>query len=184
MIEMIPKLLVFIGPSGAGKSTIMRELSVMDPKFQLATVYTTRPIRSGEYEKISASEDEIGILMNKNQLVNLNEIHGNKYGPSRLDIERNLSKGMWPMLDWAPDRINQLTELFPDQTVVIFVEPPSEEILVRRLTNRNQPDRISGAVDEYRRFLNGEFQYDFCVQSEEGFPNAAAQAVQEYLGEI
>ena len=178
---MTGKLLIITGPSGAGKSTLIRELSKIDDRFRSVRVYTTRPLRASETEKQTVSDEVLSEMLVRGELVNINELHGYKYGPSRADIEEQLQVGNVPMIDWAPDRVSQLTKLFPNQTFVVFLQPPSRQILEERLRATNRTDRLTDSLAQLDALKRDEYTYDLLLTSTNGNIESMAARVRQVL---
>ncbi|MBM4191391.1 MAG: hypothetical protein FJ200_04275, partial [Gemmatimonadetes bacterium] len=67
------------------------------------------------------------------------EVHGQRYGTLRSEVERILASGRHVILDIDVQGARQVTAAFPD-AVTIFVVPPSVEVLVARLLGRKSED--------------------------------------------
>lgn len=68
------------------------------------------------------------------------EVHGNFYGTLRSEVERVLETGQHVLMDIDVQGARQFHAAFP-QTVLIFVLPPSGEVLKSRLTGRKSEDQ-------------------------------------------
>lgn len=80
-------------------------------------------------------------------------VHGNMYGTLRSEIERVLGSGRHVVMDIDVQGARQLASAFP-QSVLIFILPPSAEVLLDRLKGRGSEDaarlkrRLESAVTE------------------------------------
>lgn len=68
------------------------------------------------------------------------EVHGQYYGTLRSEVERVLASGRHVLMDIDVQGARQFHAAFPD-TVLIFVLPPSGEVLTSRLAGRNSESR-------------------------------------------
>jgi guanylate kinase len=68
------------------------------------------------------------------------EVHGNFYGTLRSEVERVLQTRRHVLMDIDVQGARQFHAAFP-QTVLIFVLPPSGEVLKARLSGRKSEDR-------------------------------------------
>ena len=68
------------------------------------------------------------------------EVHGNSYGTMRSEIQRVLNAGKHVLMDIDVQGARQFHVAFPD-TVLIFVLPPSGEVLKSRLSARKSESR-------------------------------------------
>ncbi len=134
-------VIVLSGPSGVGKTTIGKK--VLEDE-ELASVikkvptFTTRPPREGEVDGedyIFVSKTEFAIEMAAGNLLEWVEIFGNFYGTSRKVIKDILMAGKSPMLIIDVRGGSYVKKNFED-VLDIFIMPPSEEVLRRRLKAR------------------------------------------------
>lgn len=68
------------------------------------------------------------------------EVHGSFYGTLRSEVTRVLSTGRHVLMDIDVQGARQFHAAFPD-TVLIFVLPPSGEVLTTRLAGRKSESR-------------------------------------------
>ncbi len=139
---MSSKLIILSGPSGVGKTTIGKKL-LEDPQISVhvrkVPTYTTRPPRPGEVEGedyIFVTKTEFAMELSSGNFLEWVEIFGNFYGTSRREIEKIWQKGLIPLLIIDVRGAKYIKSLYPDRTLSIFVMPPSEEELRKRLSQR------------------------------------------------
>ncbi len=132
-------LTVISGFAGAGKGTIVKSLLNKYPSdYYLSISATTRPPREGEQdgrEYFFHTKEEFEELIQKNGLIEWAEYVGNYYGTPRGYVEEQLSAGHNIILEIERQGAFRVRELFPD-AMLLFVTPPSIEILRERLTGR------------------------------------------------
>ena len=131
-------LLVVSAPSGAGKTTIVKEILRAYPTFGLSVSATTREKRRGEvdgkdYFFLSRSEFERKIAAG--DLVEHEEIYSNYYGTLKIEVENALSNGRDIVFDVDVNGGLSIKAKFPE-AILVFIKPPSIEILRRRLKGR------------------------------------------------
>ncbi len=138
-------LLVISGPSGSGKTTIARAVERrLDGAFSVSA--TTRPKASGEksgrdYEFLS--EQEFRALIEQGALLEYAQVYGNHwYGTPREPVQRRLDEGRLVILDIDVQGGLQVKRAMPE-ALLVFVLPPSDEELLRRLRNRGRDDEAS-----------------------------------------
>ena len=89
-------LLIISGSSGVGKNTIIEELKKRYPEqFKQFASFTTRQIRPGEVEGVNyfyVSRDEFLDMVERGDICEYEESHGNFYGCSLESIKRQHSK--------------------------------------------------------------------------------------------
>jgi guanylate kinase len=132
-------LIVLSAPSGTGKTTIARALMQDVETLRFSVSATTRPQRNGEengsdYHFLSREEFERRI--EQNDLVEYEEIFGNLYGTLRSETKLALQRGEHLLFDVDVKGGLSLKESYPNDTVLIFVKPPSLEELKARIENR------------------------------------------------
>lgn len=130
-------LTVISGFSGAGKGTIMKELIAKYPYF-LSISATTRAPREGEEngrEYYFHSREEFEQMIADGALIEWAEYVGNYYGTPKQAVEQQLVEGKNVLLEIEMQGGMLVKEQFPD-AVMIFVAPPSAEILKERLVGR------------------------------------------------
>ena len=159
-------LFVFSGPSGVGKGTICNEL-VKCGDALLSVSMTTRAPRSGEIEGESyyfVSREEFDKTVENGGLLEHCEIYGNCYGTPKGPVLEQLKKGKDVILEIEMQGAMQVKKNYPD-AVLVFVLPPSLEVLKERLLKRGTESeeqlhtRLMSAADEIEKLRD----YDFYV---------------------
>lgn len=133
------KLIVISAPSGAGKTTLCQKLLRDFPELILSISSTTRAPRGQEKEGVEyffLSKDEFEKEIQKGRFVEWAQVHGNYYGTSKTVIESALHSGRAVLLDIDVQGAESLKNSYPEKAVLIFIAPPSIEILETRLRSR------------------------------------------------
>lgn len=132
-------LVLLVGPAGVGKGTIVKRILATSDRFTLSVSATTRPPRPGEVDGVHyhfVSHDEFQRLIAEDLLIEWAEVHGQHlYGTPKSEIDRAARAGVHLILEIDVQGAFQVMERFSD-AVDIFIEPPSFEELVERLTGR------------------------------------------------
>jgi guanylate kinase len=145
------RLVVLSGASGSGKSTIVHRLiEKAGPAVQRSISATTRSPRAGEehgrdYQFVSPEEFE----RLRDDLLESALVHGSWYGTPAEPVRRALAKGVCVILVIDVQGGLQIREKVPN-ALLIFVEPPSPEVLESRLRSRGTDDEATIA----RRLTN------------------------------
>ena len=153
-----PGLLIFIsGPSGVGKSTVCKRLASVLPA-DFAVSATTRPGKpqdafAKKYQFVD--EPDFRRLLEAGEFLEYAYKFDNWYGTLRKPVESGLAAGHTILLEIDVQGAMQVRRLFP-QAMGVFILPPSEEDLVKRLRERARDDeptilrRLTEAHQEIR----------------------------------
>ena len=138
-----PGLLVVIsGPSGVGKTTIVHRVrEEFNAVFSVSA--TTRPKSDAEIEGQDyyfISSDKFSEKIDKNEFLEHAEVFGcHRYGTLRKPVQDTLERGEIILLDIDVQGGIQVRNNMP-QSVRIFILPPNEQELLRRLESRGRDD--------------------------------------------
>ena len=161
-------MLVLSSPSGAGKSTISRALLEREPELTMSVSATTRPPRPGEKDGKDyyfLDKDKFHTMVENDEFLEHATVFDNSYGTPRGPVEESLSSGRDVLFDVDWQGTQQLHGKARHDLVRIFILPPSQEELERRLRTRAQdPEdvikkRMSKAADEMKHYE----EYDYIV---------------------
>ena len=133
------KIFVVSAPSGCGKTTLCKKLLKDKLKLCQSISITTRPPRRGErngadYFFISA--EEFIRIIDAGELLEYEENFGFLYGTPKKAVEDLLQKGRNVLLSIDVKGAMNVRKSYPQNSVLIFVMPPSMEELKKRLESR------------------------------------------------
>ena len=163
-------ILVLSSPSGAGKSTLARQLLADDdlPTPKLSVSVTTRSRRPSEIDGTHYHFiDEVSFLQRRDQgaLLEWADVHGNYYGTPREPVERALANGHVMLFDIDWQGTEQVRAAMPEDTVTVFILPPSFEELRARIVRRaeDKPDVIEKRLENARSEMTHWRDYDYVI---------------------
>ncbi len=154
--------IVFVvsAPSGTGKSTLVSALVKRDDRLDFGVSVTTRPRRRAEVDGKAyrfLSVEQFMELRDAGSLLEWAGVFGHFYGTPMSAIESARVRGRDVVLDIDVQGASSLREKLPD-AVTVFILPPSQADLRRRLTGRStDPNeaierRLSEAAREVEQF--------------------------------
>ncbi|MBO4213514.1 MAG: guanylate kinase [Lachnospiraceae bacterium] len=170
-------LVVFSGFSGSGKGTIMKKLIENHSDiYALSVSATTRNPREGERDGIEyffKTVPEFEELIKNNMMLEYANYAGNYYGTPKEYVEKKLDEGYDVILEIETQGALKVKAQYPD-TLLMFVTPPSADILYERLKGRgtetdeviakrmNQANVEAKVIDQYDYLVIND-DIDECV---------------------
>jgi guanylate kinase len=166
-METPGNLFVVAAPSGAGKSSLVKALLELDSHLQVSISHTTRAPRGQEQhgrEYWFVSPEEFAGMVERKEFFDWAEVHGNRYGTSRLAIEARLMAGEDVVLEIDFQGALQIKQLFP-YAVLIFILPPSWKELEQRLKRRGEdhPEVIATRLENARIEVAQARHFDYVI---------------------
>ena len=162
---MNPFPLILSSPSGGGKTTIARMLLERRPDVGYSVSCTTRTARPGEQngkDYFFLSKEDFEARRVRDEFAESAVVHGNLYGTLRSEVKRVLASGRHVIMDIDVQGARQFATAFPE-SVLVFLLPPSTDVLIDRLRARQTEDhgkllvRLRSAREELREV--GRYQY-------------------------
>ena len=133
------KLFLISGPSGVGKTVLCNE---MVKRFAPNVVYsisaTSRPPRGQEkdgQEYFFCLKSEFQTAIESDRFAEWACVHGNYYGTPRVFLQEQMDRGKFVILNIDVQGARKIRDQYPE-SVMIFILPPSIEILEKRIRNR------------------------------------------------
>ena len=162
---MRPFPIILSSPSGGGKTTIARALMARRTDLGYSVSCTTRQPRPGEEDGRDyyfLSPGEFIARRAAGDFAEWAEVHGRMYGTLRSEVERVLAQQRHVIMDIDVQGAALFARAFP-QSVLVFVLPPSAEVLLARLRGRSTENasslvtRLRSALEEIAQV--GAYEY-------------------------
>ncbi len=177
------KLIVFTAPSGAGKTTIVRYLLEKYDHLAFSISATTRGKRINEEDGKDyyfISEEKFRKLIDEGAFLEWEEVYpGVFYGTLKSEIERLWSKGKDVVFDIDVKGAANIKKAYADCCYVVFVKPPSLEVLIKRLVDRETEteESLNTRIAKLKEELAYAHTFDYCLLND-GLEDAFRQAEQ------
>jgi guanylate kinase len=166
-----PFLLVLSAPSGGGKTTIAKMLLQGRDDLGYSVSATTRAKRPNERDGVDyhfLTRAEFERRLKAGEFIESATYAGELYGTLKSEIERIFSEGRHAVLDVEIEGARQIRRNFRN-SLLLFVLPPSADVLLSRLKGRNTEDpsvlrqRVMRAAEE----LAVVSEYDYAIVNED-----------------
>jgi len=166
------KLIVFSAPSGSGKTTIVRYLlSKPELNLDFSISAASRPPREEEVDGKDyyfLSLENFKKKIKNDEFLEWEEVYrDNFYGTLKTEIDRIWASGKNVIFDIDVVGGLDIKQIYPEQTLAVFVKPPSIEELKIRLKKRKteSEDKINMRVAKASIELATAPQFDFIIEN-------------------
>jgi guanylate kinase len=178
------KLIVFSAPSGSGKTTIVRHLlGKEDLNLEFSISAATREARGEEVsgkDYYFMSLEQFKKHIKAEEFVEWEEVYrDNFYGTLKSEVERIWALGKNVIFDIDVAGGLRIKSKFPEETLAVFVKPPSVDELKRRLKERSteSEDKINMRIAKASVELATAPQFDVIIKNYD-LPVALEEAYQ------
>lgn len=170
-LERRALLCVISAPSGGGKSAVLQEILTRVPDLHYSISYTSRPPRGHEVDGKDfhfVNRAKFEEMIAAGAFYEHAEVHGNLYGTSAEVIETMLGERRDVAMDLDVQGGLNVKKRLPE-SVLIFLMPPSMEVLEQRLRGRETDDeeQICLRMENAKREIEHWNQYDYVVMNED-----------------
>lgn len=157
-------LFIIAAASGTGKTSLASALADSLNDVRISISHTTRPIRQGEKKDESyffVENTTFQDMIEGNLFLEYAKVFGFLYGTSRQWVLEQLEAGIDVILDIDWQGAQKVRQVMPQNSISVFLLPPSREELQKRLETRNRDsqavvtDRLnkaSGEIAHYKEF--------------------------------
>ena len=168
------KLIVFSAPSGAGKTTIVKHLLAnKDLNLAFSISATSRDMRGNEIDgrdyyflSAEAFKDKI----RNQEFLEWEEVYrDNFYGTLKSEVDRIWASGKHVIFDIDVSGGLRIKRKFPENTLAVFVKPPSIDELKIRLKKRKTEtdDRINMRIAKASAELATAPMFDVIIENKD-----------------
>lgn len=160
------KLIIFSAPSGSGKTTVVRHLLATIPDLEFSISATTRDVRGSEEngkDYYFYSKEEFQRAIADDEFLEYEEVYeGVYYGTLKSEVQRLWDAGKTVIFDLDVEGGLNIKKHYGNQALALFLRPPTVDILVQRLMNRNteSEEQLEMRIDKVRSELKFEQRFD------------------------
>lgn len=164
-------IIAISAPSGSGKTSIVKRLLNEIPGLVFSISATTRKKRENEIDGkdyFFLSENEFKKNINENSFVEWEKVYDYYYGTFKNFIDENVEKGNPVLLEVDVKGALSIKKIYPEANL-IYIVPPSQEELIKRLKNRKTENdidlqkRLERAIME----LSIKEKFDYFVENKD-----------------
>jgi guanylate kinase len=165
-------IIIFSAPSGSGKTTIINNLLRMFPKLEFSVSATSRNPRKNESDGVNyyfLSQDEFNGKITNGEFLEWEEVYGGTmYGTLLSEIDRICKSGKVAIFDLDVSGALKVKKRFKN-AFLIFVLPPSIEILEERLNSRSSetPEHIEKRLDKAKEEIMHATKFDYILLNDD-----------------
>ncbi len=163
--------IVLSAASGTGKTTLGQRLIKRFPEIKLSISYTTRAPRGGEVNGVDyhfVSTKQFEEMVQANAFIEWAQVHGNMYGTAFSEVSRRLDAGDDVLLDIDVQGGKSIRDRMND-SLLVFLLPPSMEELHRRLSSRGteSSEQVQLRLLNARREIEAASIYDYLIVNDD-----------------
>lgn len=182
-------MIILAAPSGGGKSTMAKRLLNDFSEIKFSVSATTRQPRKGETDGVDyhyLTRTQFLEKVEQGRFLEWEEFYnGTMYGTLKADVESQLNKGYFVMLDVDVLGALNVKKMYGDEALSIFISPPSLKVLEKRLRNRGTESEksLDLRLERARKELNYADRFDLNIINDKVEPTYSEikSAVQSFI---
>ena len=164
------KLFVISGASGVGKGTVLGIMMRKHPELRFSVSATTRDPRPNEVDGVHyyfVTKERFEEMIAAGEFLEYDAHAANYYGTPRAQAEEKMANGS-VLLDIEPNGAKQVKQSAPE-AVLVFIMPPSQEELERRLRGRGDTseEQIAMRMERAHWEMEQSAWYDHVVTNDD-----------------
>ncbi|MBL8004270.1 MAG: guanylate kinase [Candidatus Kapabacteria bacterium] len=162
------RYIILAAPSGSGKTTVAKYILQNYPQVQFSISSTTRSIRQNEVDGKDyyfLTREQFLEKIEKQEVVEYEEIYGNYYGTMKDELQRLEQNNIIILFDIDVLGALNLSKIFLTSAVLLYIAPPSLEVLEQRLRLRSTEteEQIQKRLSRAKMELTFQNQFDYVV---------------------
>ena len=165
---MSGQLYIISGPSGVGKSTVIRRLREEVPGLGFSISHTSRDPRRGEKNGVHyhfVDEAAFKKMIDEGAFVEWAPVYQGYYGTSFATLEDQTVEGLDVILDIDTQGGANIRKHFKKKSTLIYVLPPSLDVLESRLRGRATDDEavVNARLKKAANDIKNCAWYDYII---------------------
>ena len=175
------KIIILTAPSGAGKTSITRHLIRKFPELSFSISAATRSPRNNEQNGLDyyfITVEEFQKKIKENAFVEWEMVYeGKYYGTLKNELQRIWDEGKTPVLDIDVQGAIHVQLQYPENSLSIFIEPPSVDALRNRLQSRSSesPESLQTRLNKAGYEMSFKHHFDVIILNDD-LSKACAEA--------
>jgi len=186
----VNKLIIITAPSGAGKTSITHYLLNKYPQLAFSVSAATRLPRGEEKNGVDYYFMSVADFQHKikeNAFIEWEMVYqGKYYGTLKSEIDRIWNNEKTPMLDIDVKGAIHVQQQFPQNSLSIFIEPPSVDVLKKRLESRGTetPESITTRVNKASYEISFKHHFNISIVNDDLSKACirAEEVIKKFLG--
>jgi guanylate kinase len=167
------KILIITAPSGAGKTSITRHLIKVFPVLEFSVSAATRNARGIEKDGVDyyfMSVEDFKLKIQNKEFAEWEMVYeGKYYGTLKSELKRIWALNKIPVLDIDVKGAIHIQQQYPENTLSLFIEPPSVDELKKRLDTRGTEtaESLAARVNKAAYELSFKDQFNKIITNDE-----------------
>lgn len=177
------KMIIFSAPSGSGKSTLINYLMEQELKLQFSISATSRAPRGSEQNGVEyffLTPEEFKTRIEAGDFLEYEEVYKDRfYGTLKAQVEQQAEDGTNIVFDVDVVGGCNIKKFYGKRALSIFVQPPSIDVLRKRLEGRgtDAPEVIADRIAKAEFELGFASKFD-CIITNDNLEKAQAEVLQ------
>jgi guanylate kinase len=177
------KMIIFSAPSGSGKSTLINYLMEQELKLQFSISATSRAPRGSEQNGVEyffLTPEEFKTRIEAGDFLEYEEVYKDRfYGTLKAQVEQQAEDGTNIVFDVDVVGGCNIKKFYGERALSIFVQPPSIDVLRKRLEGRgtDAPEVIADRIAKAEFELGFASKFD-CIITNDNLEKAQAEVLQ------